>query len=122
MSTVERRKPRTLPPLVHGQHLDQPTFHERYEAMPPQTRAELAGVLEYLVVELEPNRIHWFIRHGDRFKKLSPSPDGVYRSKVFPGLWLDPAAIFTRDRVRRDEVLEQGVQSPEHARFVARLA
>ena len=26
-----------------GQILDQPTFHERYEAMPPSTRAELVG-------------------------------------------------------------------------------
>jgi len=34
MSTVEPPKRKTLPPLVHGQHLDQPTFHERYEAMP----------------------------------------------------------------------------------------
>jgi Uma2 family endonuclease len=29
------------PPLVEGQRLDQPTFHARYEAMPPSTRAEL---------------------------------------------------------------------------------
>ena len=27
--------------LVDGQRLDQPTFHSRYEAMPPGTRAEL---------------------------------------------------------------------------------
>ena len=27
--------------LVEGQRLDQPTFHELYEAMPPGTRAEL---------------------------------------------------------------------------------
>jgi Uma2 family endonuclease len=30
-----------LPPLIEGQRLDQPVFHERYEAMPPGTRAEL---------------------------------------------------------------------------------
>ena len=43
MSTVERPDPHVLPPLVAGQRLDQPTFHERYEAMPPETRAELIG-------------------------------------------------------------------------------
>src|SRR5437588_2985666 len=43
MSTVQRPRPKTLPPLVAGQYLDQPTFHERYEAMPPETRAELVG-------------------------------------------------------------------------------
>ena len=36
MSTVDRPQPRVLPPLVAGQRLDQPTFHERYEAMPPR--------------------------------------------------------------------------------------
>jgi Uma2 family endonuclease len=30
-------------PLVEGERLDQPTFHARYEAMPPTTRAELIG-------------------------------------------------------------------------------
>ena len=83
---------------------------------------ERAGVLEYLVVELDPNRIHWFIRHGNHFKKLLPGPDGIYRSKVFPGLWLDAAALFAEDRHRLIEVLEQGLATAEHAAFVARLA
>ena len=48
MSTVERPKASTLPPLVAGQRLDQPTFHERYEAMPPETRAELVGGVVYM--------------------------------------------------------------------------
>jgi hypothetical protein len=48
MSTVERTITNTLPPLVHGQHLDQPTFHERYEAMSPDTRAELVGGVVYM--------------------------------------------------------------------------
>ena len=32
-----------LPPLEAGDHLDQATFHARYEAMPPDFRAELIG-------------------------------------------------------------------------------
>ena len=59
MSTVERAEPKTLlPPLVAGQHLDQPTFHERYEAMPPETRAELVGGVVYMP---SPMRLD----HGD---------------------------------------------------------
>jgi Uma2 family endonuclease len=227
MSTVVRtHPPRILPPLVNGEHLDQPVFHERYEAMPPETRAELvggvvcmpspmrrdhgkesrfvagwldryerftpgiegadgatvkldrqgepqpdhflliqpecggqtrvdadgyytgapelivevarasryfdlnrkkadydrAGVQEYVVVELDPNRIHWFIRRGDQFEDMRPGRDGVYRSKVFPGLWLDSESISAGNRDRRDEVLEQGLASRPHAAFVARLA
>ena len=37
-----------LPPLEPGEHLDQPTFHARYKAMPPGTRAELIGGRVYM--------------------------------------------------------------------------
>ena len=81
-----------------------------------------AGVREYLVIELDPDRIHWFIRRGDHFEDLLPGPDGIYRSEVFPGLWLDAEAFFAEDLDRLVEVLEQGLATPEHAAFVARLA
>jgi Uma2 family endonuclease len=83
---------------------------------------ERAGVREYLVIELDPDRIHWFIRRGDRFEDLLPGPDGIYRSEIFPGLWLDSKALFAEDLDRLVEVLEQGLATPEHAAFVARLA
>ena len=47
---------------------------------------ERAGVREYVVVELDPDRIHWFVRRGDHFEDLPPGPDGIYRSEVFPAL------------------------------------
>lgn len=53
MSTVPRivlpsRKRKVLPPLENGDHLDQKTFHERYEAMPEHVRAELIGGIVYM--------------------------------------------------------------------------
>jgi hypothetical protein len=227
MSTAGRTRPRkVLPPLTAGEHLDQPTFHERYEAMPPETRAELvdgvvympspmrhdhgqesrvvagwldnyqrltpgvdggdgstlrldlraepladhhlripaaaggqshideegyiagapelvaevarstrsfdlnakkadyerAGVREYLVVELDPNRVHWFVRRGDKFEDLSAGPDGIFRSEAFPGLWLDPRALYAQDRDRLYRVLKRGIRSADHAAFAARVA
>ncbi len=226
MSTVRQPRRQVLPPLVAGQQLDQPTFHERYEAMPPETRAELvggvvympspmrgdhggttqlaggwlvyyrsrtpgprgadnvtvkldlhgepqpdnilwipdelggqtsvdadgyltgapelvieaarssrlydltekkadyerAGVLEYVVIELDPDRIHWFVRRGKRFVALKPGPDGTYRSKAFPGLWLDADAFFADDPNRLFQVLDRGTASPVHAAFVTKLA
>ena len=83
---------------------------------------ERTGVREYLVVELDPNRIHWFIRRGKRFARMRPGPDGIYRSKVFPGLWLDPEALYADDLDRLIEVLEQGLATPEHTAFAAKLA
>jgi Uma2 family endonuclease len=225
MSTIDQPEPRVLPPLIAGQRLDQPTFHERYEAMPPGTWAELvggivympsplrndhgetdlsisywighykrftrglrggtnvttilggprevqpdqqlripvelggltrlvdgyvtgppelvvevarsskpfdlgvkkgdyerAGVPEYLFIGLEPEEVRWFVRRGGRFAELPPDPDGIYRSEVFPGLWLDAKALFDDDLDRLIAVLDQGLATPEHAAFVARLA
>lgn len=224
MSTIDRGRGVAVPPLVAGERLDRATFHARYEAMPPRTRAELiggvvdmpspvgsshsdyvaevafwvtsyrkgipglaagcdatfflddqaepqpdvhlrifpeyggqtwdegkylagapelvievahsskpkdlgpkfedyrrTGVLEYLVVTLDPEEVHWFGRRGDRLEPIPPGPDGVGRSEVFPGLWLDPAALFARDLDRLAAILDLGRATPEHAAFVARL-
>jgi len=225
MSTVDRPPLRILPPLVAGQRLDQPTFHERYAAMPPGTRAELvggvvympsplsfshsepddalgywlshykrftpgvrggpnatvklgdygepqpdrlllipeghggltrlvdgyivgapelvaevalttrsfdlgpkkadyerAGILEYLFIGIDRREICWFRRRDGRFADLLPGADGVFRSEVFPGLWLDPAALFAEDLDGLIATLDRGLATPEHAAFVARMA
>ncbi len=38
----------SMPPLVEGQRMDQPTFHALYEAMPRGTRAELINGVVYI--------------------------------------------------------------------------
>ena len=214
--------PRTL---VEGQQLDQPTFHALYEAMPPETRAELidgvvympspvgsahgeahismlywlanykektpgvkalsgattilgrksepqpdgllriaaecggrtknkgsyihgapelvaevskatrfidlgpklkdyqrAGVLEYVVDALDPDEILWFVRERGVLVQHPVDGDGLYRSTVFPGLWLDPQALLAGDTERLRAVVDLGCATAEHAAFVARLA
>lgn len=78
-----------------------------------------AGVLEYLVVCMEEQEIHWF--HFPSDKSISPNRQGVSRSRVFPGLWLDVSALLRLDSARLLEVLQQGLASREHAAFVKRL-
>ena len=80
-----------------------------------------AGVREYLTVLLKPRRIVWRQLFRGKYRELPPDPDGLLRSKVFPGLWLDPASLWDRNRSVRDAV-ERGVRSPGHAVFVRRLA
>jgi Uma2 family endonuclease len=216
--------PGRLPSLENGERMDQPTFHERYQAMPEETRAELiggivyimaspvgplhglphgdvvfwlryftvgcplavpydntthilglesepqpdasllllpeyggrarveveaivgppevivevarssrsydlnqkkadyeaAGVPEYVVVVAD-ERVHWFVLEGDRYVELSPEADGLYRSRVFPGLWLDPEALLRGDAARLREVVDLGLASPEHLAWRERL-
>ena len=217
--------PVASPPLVAGQRLDSVTFHERYERMPPNTRAELiggvvympsplslahgdvnapivtwlsitkggrpasgrrsirrpgwttwgsrnptarsgsspnaaagrrpiasislgppelvveiarssraidlgpklqdyqrTGVLEYLVVALEPDEVFWFERNDDLFTRVEPDADGVFRSEVFPGLWLDSHRPLPARFPGLMAVLGLGLDSAEHAAFVDHLA
>jgi Uma2 family endonuclease len=222
----KRRRARTVPPLENGDHLDQQTFHERYEAMPEDFRAELiggivfmpspqkvphslahkltfrwldeyaeatpgteallnntqilgpesepqpdgclfiapgyggqvfvdkdeylngppeliaeisastesidlhrkkqdyeqAGVREYVVVALRKQQVFWFVRQRGKFKEVALPADGIFRSQVFPGLWLDAEALLGNDRQRVLAALRQGLAAPEHAAFVAKLA
>lgn len=82
---------------------------------------EAAGVREYLVALVEPRTVVRFVRRRNRLVDLGPDTDGVIRSAVFPGLWLDPAALFDRSARRLMDVLSQGLATSEHAAFVAKL-
>jgi Uma2 family endonuclease len=226
MATVIRQpRARLLPPLENGDHLDQKTFHARYEAMPEDCRAELiggivymaspqkgthseaqllisrwldeyaeatpgtkalvnntqilgpdsepepdgclfiapeyggqvyldendyyngspefiievgsatesidlnrkkidyqrAGVREYVVLALRTQQVFWFVRQRGKYREVPLPADGIFRSKTFPGLWLDAEAILRSDRRRVLAALRQGLATSEHAVFVAKL-
>jgi Uma2 family endonuclease len=77
------------------------------------------GVLEYFVVCWEEQETHWF--HFSSGDMIRPTRQGISRSRVFPGLWLDVAALLRLDSARLMEVLQQGLASRAHAAFVKRL-
>jgi Uma2 family endonuclease len=79
-------------------------------------------VREYVVWRVEDEAIDWFIACQGRFDPLEPDSSGIIKSEEFPGLWLDPSALIRLDLPRVLEVLQQGLATPEHASFVARLA
>jgi Uma2 family endonuclease len=78
-------------------------------------------VREYLIWRVDSKEIDWHILRGGNYEPLRPSSEGFLKSEVFPGLWLDPAALVRSNLVRVHEVIQQGLKSPEHAQFVARL-
>jgi Uma2 family endonuclease len=82
---------------------------------------EQAGVLEYVAVVLRQQVIRWLsLQHGT-YQEVSPDADGIFRSRVFPGLWLHANALLQRDGVTVMEVLRQGLATPEHTAFVQQL-
>ena len=84
---------------------------------------ERKGVREYLVAVTRQQQFLWKEQTlGLGFRPLEPNDDGIFRSRCFPGLWLDPDALWRLDLDRLFVVLEQGLSTPEHAAFVARLA
>ena len=80
-----------------------------------------AGVREYMTLALESREVVWRELIGGRYTPLTPGNDGTLRSKVFPGLWLDPEALLTGDAARLFERLRAGSESSEHADFIASL-
>jgi Uma2 family endonuclease len=79
------------------------------------------GVREYIVWRVRDSQVDWFVNRDGLFERLTPLADGILRSIVFPGLWLDPAALVEGQKATVKRILEQGLSSPEHADFVARL-
>ncbi|HEX5271652.1 MAG TPA: Uma2 family endonuclease [Gemmataceae bacterium] len=224
-TVIGQPRTRALPPLENGDHLDQKTFHARYEAMPEACRAELiggivymvspqkgshseahqltvrwldeyaeatpgtkallnntqilgpdsepepdgclfiapeyggrvyrdendyyngspefiievgsatesidlnrkkldyqkAGVREYVVLAVRTQQVFWFTRQRGKYREVPLPSDGIFRSRVFPGLWLDAEGILHNDRRRVLAALRQGLATPEHAAFVAKL-
>jgi hypothetical protein len=111
--------------FVHGvpELLVEVAHASRYTDLGPKFEDyERVGVLEYVVRAIEPDEVLWFVLRKGRFVDLELGPDGIYRSEVFPGLWLDPQALLKGDTRRLRAVLDLGCASPEHAAFVAKLA
>ncbi len=82
---------------------------------------EEAGALEYVVFDVPHRKFHWFVLREGRFEPLPIDADGLYRSRAFPGLWLDEAAFVRGDGRSLVAALRRGLESPEHAEFVHRL-
>jgi Uma2 family endonuclease len=82
---------------------------------------ERSGVREYLVWRVLEQAVDWFVLRAGHYERLMPDTQGVLRSEGFPGLWLDTAALLRGDIAAVLTTLQQGLMSPEHATFVARL-
>ncbi|MGF1515831.1 MAG: Uma2 family endonuclease [Elainellaceae cyanobacterium] len=80
------------------------------------------GVQEYLVWQTFENRLSWFRLDAGEFVLIEPEPVEVIRSTVFPGLWLDLAALRDGDMMGVLNVLQAGIADAAHQAFVDKLA
>ncbi|MBK9052581.1 MAG: Uma2 family endonuclease [Chloroflexi bacterium] len=79
------------------------------------------GVKEYLVFQVYEQKVDWFVLRDGVYKSLQPDEQNVWRSELFPGLWLDAAAFWNDDLSQLLQTLHQGLATPEHQTFAAQL-
>ncbi|MSR59317.1 MAG: Uma2 family endonuclease [Planctomycetaceae bacterium] len=80
------------------------------------------GVQEYVVWRVLDQALDWFVLRDGQYERLPQGDDGIFRSEIFKGLWLDAAALLRRDLARVLDVLQQGLAGAEHQALVEKLA
>jgi Uma2 family endonuclease len=77
------------------------------------------GVLEYLAwITDEPRLVWWELREGE-YQEIPRDADELLKSRIFPGLWLDTAALLRGDMKAVLATLRRGLDSAEHKGFVS---
>jgi Uma2 family endonuclease len=81
---------------------------------------EQAGVCEYLVLCVHEKELRWF--DFRRRRTIRADAEGIYRSRVLPGLWLDGPALLERHRPAVTSTVRRGLDAPTRTAFVKRLS
>jgi Uma2 family endonuclease len=76
------------------------------------------GVQEYLVWRVYENQLDWFRLEAGEYILLEPDDLGIIRSVVFPGLHLAVSALLSGEMIKVLEILQQGLNAPEHQEFI----
>lgn len=77
------------------------------------------GVREYVVWRTFDWAIDWFVLRESNYERLVPAAEGLLKSLVFPGLWLDAASLLRNDVPAAVAAANRGLLSPQHAEFPA---
>ena len=70
---------------------------------------ERSGVKEYLTVRPEQQEIVWREIADGKYREIAADEDGLFRSRVFLGLWLDPSALWAGDLPGIAATVQKGV-------------
>src|ERR1700687_6429290 len=93
MSAPRVSSNRRLPPLEPGDHLDQGTFHARYEVSPEHVRAELIEGVVHIPSPLKARHgrphgriIHWLVSYQEK----TPGTDVLDNTTTILGAFSEP--------------------------------
>lgn len=82
---------------------------------------ERHGVKEYLIWRVDDEILEWYRRSNDQFELVPADAEGIIRSSVFPGLWLNCSAMLQRKGLDVMKTLNAGLADAKHAEFLQRL-
>jgi Uncharacterized protein conserved in cyanobacteria len=76
------------------------------------------NVQEYLIWRVYEQQLDWFrLREGEYIKLLADS-EGIIKSEIFPGLWLDEQSLLTGNLAQVLTILQQGIATVDHQNFI----
>lgn len=78
------------------------------------------GVREYLVWRVLEKAIDWFVLEGGQYARLTVE-ENVYKSRIFPGLWLNAEALLRRDAKALYATLDLGMATAEYQSFADKV-
>jgi Uma2 family endonuclease len=79
------------------------------------------GVQEYVVWQVEDERVDWFVLEEGAYRSLSPDEKGHLVSRTFPGLVLNVEALLSADLAAVLSGVQSQTGSDAHQAFVERL-
>ncbi len=78
-------------------------------------------VQEYLVWQVDEQKIDWFHWQEGEYISLLMDEQGMIKSEIFPGLWLSVPVLISGNLVEVQSRLQIGLETPEHQEFLAQL-
>jgi len=79
------------------------------------------GVREYVVWRVIDEVVDWFVLENNQFQPLNADESGIYRSRAFPGLWLNVPSLLRRDAEQLWATLDSGMATAEYREFADRV-
>ncbi len=92
-----------------------------YDLFDKKQRYRENGVQEYLVWVVHERRFVWFALESTGYVELAQPRNGIIKSRVFPGLWLDTKGMLANNWPKFLATAKSGMESPEYIEFAKTL-